>query len=151
MCTSHLLVQSLFVADAWDTRHEALDELRAIPLAQLLPMLDRLVAAGCIRICVDVESLAAALGKPVITTRPMLHDDLAMLGSQTLAGMLAGMLATGPKLAAAAFFDDVVEEPPHPQKKAAKRRAPRPGPHHPWNKDARDGVQKWRERHEAHQ
>lgn len=143
MCTSHLLAQSLFVADAWDARHEALDELRAIPLAHLLPMLDRLVAAGCIRVCVDAESLAAAMGKPVTTTRPMLADDMALLGGLTL----VEMLFNGPKLAAAAVFDDVAEEPPHPQKKAAKRRAVRPSIHHPWIKDANEGVRKWREQH----
>lgn len=68
MCTALAFVQSLFFSPgAWCAPADALDELRAMPLPQLVALLERLIAERRIHIHVDAAALAKHLDCQVIT------------------------------------------------------------------------------------
>jgi len=141
MCTALALAQSLFFSpDAWGAPADALDELRALPLPQLVALLERLIIERRIHIHVDATALARHLDCQVITHQRADARDCMELGELSLVDLLGSVppvaAATGRKSKRTAV--PVVK---------ARQLPKRPNRQHPWKKAARDGAKKWREQH----
>ena len=115
--------------------------------AHRLADLEELKENPCIRICVDDDCdddlLEASFDTPRVITRALIPGlDNAVLAEKSL----AEALSAGPKLTARNLAEDQPVQ--QTKKKTAKRRAARPSFNHPWEKDTREGVRRWREQQE---
>jgi len=145
MCTALALAQSLFFSPgAWGALADELDELRAMPLPRLVALVERLIAERRIHIHVDATALAKLIDCQVVGQRSGDVRDFVELREPSLAELLGSV----PPVAAAVGRKSKRGAVPVVKALQLPKRQPvRPSRKHPWIKDARDGVRKWREQH----